>query len=561
AQPTQPTQPAKVETEPTKPPPPADVIKRLTIEKDKEHPYSARLTWEVDPANDTEIYVARFVRPPATRQLILESENLTTPPLGPKETTFLDRNMPEGSYYYAIVTGYQMSKKGTLSLKADENYTTRPFIIQRGHPPEDTKIQTPPTNPIQPVTQGPQVQGLSAVSAESSVKLNWTAPAASRVVFNVYRGTGAFVDPDSFAAAKRLGSVGEDRMNFEDTSPVTGQQVYYAVTMQEKDTGREYRNLTAGVSYIPFTYRKPQVEANYESVLPRSFVTYLSNRNTIKLMWVEPLGAVAGYQVFRSNRPISTVAELDRAYLIGRAGSKDTSFTDAGVMPGVHFYAILSLDTEGRPVKILAEGRNFSGFGVMIREGAPEKVETKPDTKPDIKPDTKPDTKVDTKPDTKVEPVKVETKTPALTLFRGSVRENNVQLTWSADNVERGDRFLIYRSNDSMTTISDVRASGLLLSEQDWDSRAFLDSNLKPAKYYYAILLLHQGRVGDRMEEGRNYLPLPAQIRSTEPEKIDKPEVKPDTKPEKVDTKPEKVDTKPEVHKIEPAAGDSDINA
>jgi hypothetical protein len=193
AQPTQPTQPAKVETEPTKPAPPADVIKRLTIEKDKEHPYSARLTWEVDPANDTEIYVARFVRPPATRQLILESENLTTPPLGPKETTFLDRNMPEGSYYYAIVTGYQMSKKGTLSLKADENYTTRPFIIQRGHPTEDTKIQTPPTNPIQPVTQGPQVQGLSAVSAESSVKLNWTAPAASRVVFNVYRGTGAFL--------------------------------------------------------------------------------------------------------------------------------------------------------------------------------------------------------------------------------------------------------------------------------------------------------------------------------------------------------------------------------
>lgn len=521
-QPTTPTQPTRETAQPTdqRPQPAVDAIRKLKIEAaPPEHPYSVRISWEVDPTNDTEIYVARFVRPPSTKQLVLESENITTPPLGPKETSFLDRNMPEGSYYYAVVTGFQLSKRGTLVLKADENYSTRPFIIQRKRLTDDSNRpqQTPynPTNESRPTGATPQVTGLIAISSPSSVKLNWLAAGGvARPNYVIYRGPQPFSNPNAFTASTRLGTTTEDRLNFEDPNPVSDKVVYYGVTVQDRESGREYRGLTEGVSFVSYTHRIPVMDASVEPFLPRSLVTYLVNKNTIKLIWVDPAATITGYQVFRSSRPIASAAELDRAYLIGRATRQESSYTDSGLGGGIYFYALIPIDEQGRPVRALAEGRTFTGFGVQIRDS--KISDTQRDDKKDDKKDEKKDDKKDEiRPDVKPD--------PRMSLFRASVRDDSVNLTWSVDNVVRGDRFLLYRSTAALKSLSDIRSNGVLLSELEWDARQFTDSKLPVGKFNYAIVILHDGRVDEKMEEGRNYLPLPAQVRvsSVDAQKIE----------------------------------------
>ncbi|MCE9597363.1 MAG: hypothetical protein K8S54_05285 [Spirochaetia bacterium] len=521
----QPTNPA-TQTTPAKetdqrPQPAVDAIKKLKVETaPAEFPYSARITWEVDPTNDTEIYVARFVRPPATKQLVLESENITTPPLGPRETSYLDRNMPEGSYYYAVVTGYQLSKRGTLVLKADENYSARPFIVQRKRMNDDPRTQQTPNNPTndsRPTGATPQVSGLIALSSPSSVKLNWLAAGGvAKPNYVIYRGTQPFTNQNSFATSTRLGTTTEDRLNFEDSSPISDRIVYYGVTVQDRDSGREYRSLTEGVSFLAYTHRIPVMDASVEPFLPRSLVTYLVNKNTIKLIWVDPAATITGYQVFRSSRPIASAAELDRSYLIGRVTRQEASYTDTGLGGGMYFYALIPIDEQGRPVRALAEGRTFTGFGVQIRDSKISEIQ--------------PETKKDEKKEDKKEEIKPEIKQdPRMSLFRASVREDSVNLTWSVDNVVRGDRFLLYRSTAALRSLADVRSNGVLLSELEWDTRQYLDAKLPAGKFNYAIVILHDGRVDEKMEEGRNYLPLPAQVRvsAIEPQKIEPAKVEP----------------------------------
>lgn len=528
--------------------PARDLIRNIRGEKDVEHPYSARITWEVDPSNDTEIYIVRYVRPPATRALVLEAESLANPPLGPKEAVFLDRNMPEGSYYYAIVTGYQMSKRATLAMKPEQNYTSKPFILRRRREMDD---QPAPQNPIL-ADRSLQVQGLNAAIADGSVKLNWLAPAnAGRISYNVYRSERPMNTADSLSLAQRLGSITDDRLFFEDSSPLSDRPVYYGVTVQDRDSAREFRTLTEGSSYIKVTYRRVVVEADIDNLLPRSLVAYHFDKNTVKLLWVDPPGAVSGYQVYRSNRPIVSTVELDRAYLIGRANRNDGVYVDARLSPGMYFYAVVPMDSMNRPVRALVEGRTFTGFGISIRDLPP--VDQKVEQKTEQKTEQKVDQKVEQKVDQKIEP---EVKPARMTLFRGSVREDSVGLTWAAEEVSRGDRFLVYRAGQPLLSIADVRAFGQLVTEAEWDARQYTDVKPGPGRHYYAVLLLHAGRVGERMEEGRNYLPLPAVIRGTEPEKKDEP-----VREEKKDQPPrdEKKEQRVEPVKVETAVGDINL--
>src|SRR5262249_44729249 len=55
-------------------------------------------------------------------------------------------------------------------------------------------------------------------------------------------------------------------------------------------------------------------------------------------------------------------------------------------------------------------------------------------------------------------------------------------------------------------------------------ARQYSDTKLPAGKFNYAIVILHDGRVDEKMEEGRNFLPLPAQVRvstATDTQKIE----------------------------------------
>ncbi|GIX42178.1 MAG: hypothetical protein KatS3mg129_1911 [Leptospiraceae bacterium] len=106
-------------------------IRNLKVVQDPTYPYSAKITWELNPQTSTPIYIVRYTRPITTKEILLNSYNLTNPPLSPDTTTFIDRDIPEGVYYYAAVTSFELSKDGVLVLKPGVNYTVTPFIVYR----------------------------------------------------------------------------------------------------------------------------------------------------------------------------------------------------------------------------------------------------------------------------------------------------------------------------------------------------------------------------------------------------------------------------------------------
>ncbi|MEQ9362635.1 MAG: hypothetical protein RIF32_00245, partial [Leptospirales bacterium] len=233
------------------------LIRNLRVEPDREFPHSVRIRWDVDPANDTAIYVGRYIRPLATRELILEAENLTSPPLGPRSTSYIDRNIPDGAYYYVVVTTFEMSKRGTVVLQPNVNYTTTPSVIYR----DGRDISDPRPNTGEETGDAPGVTNLFAVNSDDGVKLSWRPPARSGLRYNIYRGESPLDSPAALRSATRLAVVQGRQYIYEDRSALPERPVYYGVTVTDTATDREEQKLYPGRSFIPHTYRKP-TEAN-----------------------------------------------------------------------------------------------------------------------------------------------------------------------------------------------------------------------------------------------------------------------------------------------------------
>ncbi len=96
------------------------VIVGLKVKPDPKHKYSVALSWKFAKKNKSPIYVGRSEKPLTTKSLVLDADNLTAPPLGPHETTFRDINIPDGKYYYVVVTKAEMKKGAKLILKPNK---------------------------------------------------------------------------------------------------------------------------------------------------------------------------------------------------------------------------------------------------------------------------------------------------------------------------------------------------------------------------------------------------------------------------------------------------------
>lgn len=475
------------------------VIRNLRAEKVADDPTSVRLTWEVDPANDTAIYVGRYVRPTTSRELVLEAENISTPPLGPKETTFLDRNIPDGAYYYVVVTVYEMSARDRLRLQANGNHTVDPIIIYRTTP--GTQPQAGEQSPDKPghAQESPyEVRGLTAVNAQSSVKLNWGPPDARDVTYNIYRSVEPMGNENALKVASRLAQAPASRLYYEDLEPLTGRVTYYGVTVTDNRTGREYLTLTLNRSFVQNVFQPTRIAEDRGRLLPEALTAFLENRNTIKLLWVDPEAPLAGLRVYRSARPIANAQALERAELLGEVRKGVNEYRDANLPAGVYYYALIPRDPALSEVRTFAEGRTFTGIAMRINIAAGE--EKKPEEK---KPEEKP-----------AQENADERSRTRLNNLRQTAGADFVQLEWDVLRAElsRDYRVAVYRAATPLRNFEDLQRQGELLTELPRGVHTYVDGGLRPGRYYYALALTADGRSDPNLSVGRNFLAEPALV-------------------------------------------------
>lgn len=494
------------------------LIRNLRVEKDPKFPHSYRLRWDVDAKNDTAIYVGRYIRPLSTRELILEAENLTSPPLGPQSKEYLDRDIPDGAYYYVVVTTYEMSKRNAVVLQANVNYTTEASVVYRK--PDEANVNNQPPggegkgDSNQAVEQTVGIRNLYAVNSGDSVKLSWRPPGGTRPVrYNIYRGERSLDSPDALRSATRLAVVAGRDYTYEDRSPVDGRRVYYGVSVTDEQTGKENERLYFQKSFVEHTFEKPRennTPAAGES-LPDALTAFLAGRDTVRLLWVAPRGqAPRDYRVYRSPRPIASPAALSDAAFLGVTRGGTTGYRDERLAPGTYYYAVLPRDREGVEQRVFVEGRTFTGFAVNIAAG-----QTTQDS------DSATDNATgDSGGSGDSEETSEKRPRPANFSARASFDGDAVTLSWKIEDQAQSKESdseiefqqLLFRSRKPMRSIAEIRSRGARVATLPGDEREFVDRGVRPGRYYYALVLDFGDRVSDKLLVGRHYLRFPVEL-------------------------------------------------
>ncbi|MBE7438446.1 MAG: hypothetical protein HS115_08345 [Spirochaetales bacterium] len=431
------------------------------IRVEKQGGHSARISWTASPRNQSPIYIGRYSKPIDTRELLFEAENLTTPPLSASQLEFLDTNIPDGAYYYAVVTADEINSsagpnRNRLSLRPNVNYTTVPLVIRREE--------------VMAGAHADRVTGLSAVNTDRTVKLNWIAP-RSGGSFYIYRGKDAFQTPDSFSRAIRIGATAPDTPFFTDTTPLTDEKVYYAVTTIR--SGREDRSVFLNESYIEHVFKPTFLSAELSRKLPEGLSAFVQSRNHVKLLWVDPIEDFTELRIYRQERPITSTAELGRSRLIASVRKNVRTHLDRNLAPGRYFYAVLPVGPSGEIITEFYEGRTITANPIEIRG---------------------------------------TTSGPRIEYLEVRLRDDRVRIKFDAYKENATSvKYFIYRSTRLMETASDIRNHGRLIKEQE-DEDDVLDTGLPAGSYYYAILMEADGELLETMAAGKNYIEKPILI-------------------------------------------------
>ncbi|MBU44851.1 MAG: hypothetical protein CMN76_16640 [Spirochaetaceae bacterium] len=441
-------------------------IRNLTVTPDARYSNTAKISWDAHPDLTSAVYVIRYSRPITTRALVLDSYNLTPEPLKPGQNNFIDKDIPQGYYYYAVVSTHELSPDGRLKMVADQNYTAVPFIVGKPGQPEGKACTADREREYR--TEEFQALDLVAVNTEKGVVLNWKKSPVPGIRYRVYRGPEPLDSAERLAKATMLGVAGEESPFFEDKAAEDGNRVYYGVAVYDCVKDQEYPQLILNESYISHTYSPPGRKIEYDAFLPGSLMAYLASKDTIRLLWVDPGPAIKDYEVYRSSEPIQDMSALSRAKQIGVVDNGAKGFTDTGLKPGQYFYALIPRSTSGRKIQELQAGRTFTAFGVTIRGGT-------------YSPD---DPKLFDKPgDGRIENLSATVEGDSVVFewkFRAGVNEEDVQL-------------FLYRSKEPIPDIKAIERTGVFLAEIPVTARRYLDRT-GGERFYYAFVENYPGK-------------------------------------------------------------------
>lgn len=474
------------------------LVRNIKVEPHHEQPYTVQISWNINKANKTPIYVARYVRPIESRDLILDAELASSPPLKPGDTSFLDYNLPDGAYYYAVVTSYEMSAPKRLKLTAKSNYTSTPSIIYRKE--EKKEI----------LQQKFAVQGIYAVNAKRGVKLGWEPIASPHIQYNIYKSYQVPDRPAVLQLSRKLATLKSDQLSYLDTDAVVDRVAYYIITVSDTRDDKEHIVLKVNQTFLQHTYQENNISIDRSRLIPGALSATLQSANSIKIMWVDPTEQIPELAIYRSRRPILSIDALRNATLVGRVPYGRNHFIDTNLSAGIYYYAVLPRRNADEVVAIFIEGRTFTGSPLQIK-AATTTTENNNNT-------------TETNPE----------KNDVGHLQRFWARRsgtNNIHLHWDFNGESRDSTLLLFRADHQMESLLEIEEEADFLTELNPDKEDYKDTKLKPGKYYYFLLHDYQGNVKESLQTGRNLLKSPIVLRKEViPQKDPEEKILPDQK-------------------------------
>lgn len=387
---------------------------------------AVRITWDLNKDSDDDFIVGRSMDIPDTMEKALKAISIKVVPSGAKSEA-IDSNLRPGSYYYCVLAKSRIMDR-EIQLYAGQNYTINPAIIET-----DLRLEPEKIFPQ-------QVSLIYAIIVNNSqVRLTWRSIEARGILYTIYRANTPLDSPLKLAKAEKISVITDGRESYVDNRITKSGTYYYAVTTKDI-SGNEDLNLIPDQSFtVSGVYISFDVPSPVANISARPF------NDGVKITWDKTSSGVAEYLLYRYSGAISDSDRLGLAVFIGRATDKETFYFDRNPGADNYYYAVLTKFLNGNVLNDLIKGDNYT-----------------------------------------FEPVSLGSSIRLIS-FSARTYGNDIELTWKTSGNLGSKSYKIVRKETSIKNIDDLQNADVA-SYVNIDDARYVDKNLEPGKYYYAII-------------------------------------------------------------------------
>lgn len=405
---------------------PGDAARNIKAELIADIKGAVRITWDMHQEATGDYMVGRSTEVPDTMEKALKAVSVKIIPAGAPRVV-IDAKLATGAYYYCILSRKKIMDRD-VELYPDMNYTVNPVVIENER--------------LEPENNSPQQVSLiyARVMNQRNVLLTWRGVDIPGILYTIYRSKVPLDSPQKVLNADKLYIISDGRESYVDKDIFRSQTYYYAVTTKDVE-GKEDLNLIPDQSYTG--------KGVYINLGSNDPVTGIDAKplesGSVNIVWENTSTGVTEYMVYRYSQPISDEKRLAMAVFAGRISGDKNSYIDENPGSGKIYYAVLSMMGDGKLNNQLVRGSNFTTEPVSLDE-------------------------------------QVKMKS-----FMADLVGKDIHLEWRSTGSAGSRNYKIVRSNAVIKSISDISGTSVIASVDIFD-QSFIDQNLQPGTYYYAII-------------------------------------------------------------------------
>jgi hypothetical protein len=346
-----------------------------------------QITWEALPEARDPFIVLRSAYIMNTPEAVLNSTPLKVIPAD-KLRVVLDRNLPPGRYYYAVIPKSKFDER-KIQLFPGENYTTNPVAIENGTISGDSRT----------------VVSFKVVTIEDrSTLITWDPVSGFNGEYLIFRSRSIIDTAEKLNKAEPIARLSALKSRYLDADLTPG-RYFYALACKTPDGVmysdlRKDFNFNEDAIFIGGTIGIRGIRAKREG-------------SAVTIIWrVSPDAGNRPFYLLRTATKPFSRASLAGAVIIDTVQSGAERFVDRNVLPGKYYY-ILAPVTYKDDEFTMIPGVNVTDPAVTVGNKQQQKIERRvPDYREQIPPlseekifqgksetAVKPDIKSDTKPD------------------------------------------------------------------------------------------------------------------------------------------------------------------
>lgn len=307
--------------------------------------------------------------------------------------------------------------------------------------------------------------------SERSVQIGWKDSrqfsynsiihSSSSLRYIIYRSTSTISSEAALNKAAKIGVVTAGKRNFTDKI-TTKNTYYYAISVLDRHNIEYFRPrydqsyLADGIKVDSF----PDIVQNIRAVFKKE-------EKKIILSWTPAAGKGLVYRIYRSKSPIFNSSDKKNSTQVGKTDAGAVFFSYTPTESGNLYFAIVSVDTEGRESIVLTRAKNTLGQPLNI------KVEQKISVAPLV--------------------------TSLKAIY--SINTKRLNISWKFRNDERPS-LQIFRNTGSPINQNNLTSSTLIKTmPYGSTNESFSITNPSQGQYYFAVISINRNGVKNQTIE------------------------------------------------------------